>query len=55
MAPHLTLVELDFMQTFEGQGKEPMQIRAALERRRDRQGIDTPCLSRFRQALRGLT
>ena len=55
MAPHLTLVELDFMQTLEDQGKEPMQIHAALKRRRDRQGIDTPCLSRFRQALRGLT
>ena len=55
MAPHLTLAELDFVHGQEKNGKTTIEIHTLLTRKRDRQGISTPCLPRFRRALRGLT
>ena len=55
MAPHLTPIELDFIQTQEALGKSPIGVHRALASRRARQGITAPTLSRFRKALRGVT
>ena len=55
MAPHLTPQELDFIAGLEKKGKTPIQIHALLARQRERRGLAAPHVSRFRQALRGVT
>ena len=55
MAPHLTPSELDFVFALESRGTAPVDIHTALTRRRNRVGVATPTLKRFRDALRGST
>ena len=53
MAPHLTPSELDFMMAKQEQGKSPTEIHALVSQKRERQGLATPHLPHFREALRG--
>ena len=55
MAPHLTAAELDFIFAEEREGRSPKEIHTLLQKRRSKQNMSTPCLMRFRQALRGKT
>jgi transposase len=55
MAPHLTKVELDFVQALVGKGVTPTQIHARLAARRGRKDTASPTLANLRKALKGET
>ena len=55
MAPHLTPAELDYIFELDRAGHRPIEIHAALARKRTRRGIATPTLARIRAALRSAT
>ena len=55
MAPRLTPAELDYIFELDRAGRRPIEIHAALTRKRTRHGIATPTLARLCAALRGAT
>ena len=55
MVPRLTPVELDSIFDLDRAGHRPIEIHAALTRKRTRHGIATPTLARLRAALRSAT
>ena len=55
MAPRLTPAELDYIFELDRAGHRPIEIHAALARKRTRRGIATPTLARLRASLRGAT
>ena len=55
VAPRLTVDELDCASSLRREGPGPIDIHAALTRRCAGEGLAAPCLSRFHQALEGIT
>ena len=55
MAPHLNPKELDFITDLKAAGKGPVEIHAALERKRTARGISAPSLPNLRRVMKGKT
>ena len=55
MAPHLNPKELDFITGLNAAGKGPVEIHAALEKKRSARGISAPSLPNLRRVIKGQT
>ena len=55
MAPHLTPLEIDFIQQQSALGKTPIQVHGLLAARRKRRNVAAPHLTKVRLTLKGKT